>query len=179
MKRQLIITVIAKDKPGIVETLAKVVSARDGNWEESRMVSLAGKFSGLLLVSVGSEQLDALQADLAALNQQGIKTLVDVAEEAPVTEAMRLVSISLVGADRPGIVREVAKALSSRNINVEELNTDYSSMPWSGEPMFQVHAALQVPADSDLDELQDTFDQIADELAVDIELEQPDVALTH
>lgn len=179
MKRQLIITVIAKDKPGIVETLAGVVAGREGNWEESRMVSLAGKFSGLLLVSVGAEQLDSLQADLAALSQQGIRTLVDVAEDETTPAAMQQISISLVGADRPGIVREVAKALSSRNINVEELNTDYSSMPWSGEPMFQVEAYLQVPADSDLDELQDTLDQIADELAVDIELIQPEVALTH
>lgn len=174
MKCQLIVTVIAKDKPGIVESLARTVSQQGGNWEESRLVNLCGKFTGLLLVSVATDQRDALKADLAALANQGIRTQVEeVQDEAEIAESLEL-GFNLVGADRPGIVREVAQALAARNINVEELNTDYTSMPWSGEPLFQAMGVLRVPADSDLDELAEKFDQIADELGVDIELEVPE-----
>lgn len=174
MKCQLIVTVIAKDKPGIVEALARTVSQQGGNWEESRLVNLCGKFTGLLLVSVDAARLEALKNDLTALSASGIRTQVEeVQEEVDVADSMEL-GFNLIGADRPGIVREIAQALAARNINVEELNTDYSSMPWSGEPLFQAMGALRVPADSDLDELAEKLDQIADELGVDIELELPE-----
>ncbi len=179
MKQHLIVTVIAKDRPGVVETLAAVICQHDGNWEESRMVNLCGKFSGLILITVDDEKLDALKTDLAGLSDKGIRTLVDLAENTEDMQTLREIRFNLVGNDRPGIVREVAQALAARNINVEELATDYSSMPWSGEPLFEANGILQIPADSDLDELADKLDQIADELAVDIELEIPEPTVTH
>lgn len=179
MKQHLIVTVIAKDRPGVVETLAAVVCQHEGNWEESRMVNLCGKFSGLILITVDEAKLDDLKADLAALSEKGIRTLVDIAESTDSLQSYREIRFNLVGNDRPGIVREVAQALAARNINVEELATDYSSMPWSGEPLFEANGILQIPVDSDLDELADKLDQIADELAVDIELEIPEPTVTH
>lgn len=179
MKQHLIVTIIAKDKPGIIETLAQVVSAHDGNWEESRMVNLCGKFSGLLLVTVDDNKMEDLKADLAALTNKGIRTLVDVADSDDTPQSFKEIRFNLIGNDRPGIVKEVAQALSARNINVEELATDFSSMPWSGEPLFEANGILQIPMDSDVDELAEKLDQIADELAVDIELEIPTPTTTH
>lgn len=179
MKQHLIVTVIAKDRPGVVETLAAVVCEHDGNWEESRMVNLCGKFSGLILVTLDDSKIDALKADLAKLADKGIRTLIDIAEQFDTPESYREIRFNLVGNDRPGIVREVAQALAARNINVEELATDYSSMPWSGEPLFEANGILQIPLESDIDELADKLDQIADELAVDIELEIPEPTVTH
>ena len=157
MKQHLIVTVIAKDKPGIIETLAQVVSAHDGNWEESRMVNLCGKFSGLLLVTVDDEHLEDLKADLTALSTKGIRTLIDVADVDEAPQSYKEIRFNLIGNDRPGIVKEVAQALSARNINVEELATDFSSMPWSGEPLFEANGILQIPMDSDVDELAGSF----------------------
>lgn len=179
MKQHLIVTVIAKDRPGVIETLAAVVCEHDGNWEESRMVNLCGKFSGLILVTLDDSKIEALKADLAQLADKGIRTLIDIAEQFDTPESYREIRFNLVGNDRPGIVREVAQALAARNINVEELATDYSSMPWSGEPLFEANGILQIPLESDLDELADKLDQIADELAVDIELEIPEPTVTH
>ena len=52
MQTSLVLTVIGPDRPGIVEQLSDQVLAVGGNWEESRMTRLAGKFAGLLRVSV-------------------------------------------------------------------------------------------------------------------------------
>lgn len=179
MKQHLIVTIIAADKPGIVEILAQVVANNDGNWEECRMINLCGKFSGLLLVTVDDSKLDVLREDLTQLASKGIRTLIELAENDDVPESFREIRFNLVGNDRPGIVYEVAQALTARNINVEELSTDFSSMPWSGEPLFEANGILQIPMDMDLDELAEKFDQIADELAVDIELEIPEPNTTH
>ena len=54
MNTYLVLTVIADDKPGLVETLAEVIADHKGNWLESSMSQLAGKFAGILRVSVAT-----------------------------------------------------------------------------------------------------------------------------
>lgn len=174
MTNFLVLTVISDDKPGVVDTLAKTIAQHDGNWLECRMSHLAGKFAGILRVSVDEAHLDALSQALQALNQQGLKVIVEQAQlihsEADQRKAL---NFNLVGNDRPGIVRELAQALVNHHISVDELNTDCSSMPWSGEPMFTASGLLQIPTDTNMDDLQDQLDEIGDLLSVDITLEEP------
>lgn len=177
MTNFLVLTVISDDKPGVIETLAKTIGEHGGNWLECRMSHLAGKFAGILRVSVESEKLEELSQSLQGLHQHGLKVIVEVASSnnGSGESSQKALNFNLVGNDRPGIVHEVAQALASRNINVDELNTDYSSMPWSGEPMFTASGLLQIPAQTDMDDFQDQLDTISDELAVDITLEEPEV----
>ena len=52
MTTYLVLTIIGEDRPGIVESLAEIISDYSGNWLESSMSQLAGKFAGILRVSV-------------------------------------------------------------------------------------------------------------------------------
>ena len=76
MPTNLIITVISDDKPGVVEVLADTIRLHQGNWLESRLTQLAGKFAGVIRVQVESTHTEALQASLSALSSKGIKTIV-------------------------------------------------------------------------------------------------------
>lgn len=172
MQTQLVLTILSDDKPGVVELLAQTITRHQGNWLESRMAHLAGKFAGILQVAVDSESDAALREALLELADQGIKIQVDGANaSAPATG--KHFQFSVVGNDRPGIVYEIAQAFAGRNINMSELETACSSMPWSGEPMFEATGLIQVPNSVDMDALWDQLDTIADELAVDIRLEEP------
>ncbi|MEJ2415522.1 MAG: ACT domain-containing protein [Exilibacterium sp.] len=173
MSHDLVLTVISDDKPGVVDTLAQTINRFGGNWLESRMSHLAGKFAGILRVSVNKEQAETLRNALEALAQEGVKVMVECAtrEDTRASVEYQDFTFSAVGPDRPGIVREIAQALLSRNINMEQLSTDYSSTPWSGDPLFIASGTLRVPKLVDVDELNDQFETIADELALDIKLE--------
>lgn len=168
----LVLTVISDDKPGVVELLAQTISQHRGNWLESRMAHLAGKFAGILQVAVAAEHQEALRGALQGLSDKGLKIIVEssVATEKP---ACREFNFSVVGNDRPGIVYEIAQAFAERNINMDELETAYSSTPWSGEPLFEATGVIEVPESVDMESLYDQLDVIADELAVDIRLESP------
>ena len=52
----------------------------------------------------------------------------------------------MLGPDRPGIVREITHALAVQGVNVEELATECTSAPMSGEPLFRARAKLLLPA---------------------------------
>lgn len=170
MNTQLILTVICDDKPGVVEQLAHTISQHQGNWLESRMAQLAGKFAGILQVAVADSHKEGLRQALLGLTEKGFKIIV---EDALVTAPgdARQYQFTVVGADRPGIVRDIAQAFAARQINMGELETACSSMPWSGEPLFEASGVIDVPSSVNLDDLYDQLDRIADDLAVDIRIE--------
>ncbi len=170
MNTQLVLTVICDDRPGVVEQLAQTISQHNGNWLESRMAHLAGKFAGILQVAITEAHQAELRAALNQLADKGFKIVIEDAITISKPDC-REFNFSVVGNDRPGIVREIAQAFAARHINMGELETACSSMPWSGEPLFEATGVIEVPKSVDMNELYDYLDKIADELAVDIRLE--------
>jgi glycine cleavage system regulatory protein len=173
VNQHLVLTVISADRPGVVQLLAKTIHAHQGSWLESRMAHLAGKFAGILQVAVPDENHSALLASLKALSNDGLHIVAELADKETDSSDHHF-AFSVVGPDRTGIVVEIAEAFAERGISVEELETDCSSMPWSGDPMFEATGFIRVPADVDMDDLYDQLDVIADELAVDVRIEQPE-----
>ncbi|BBB27823.1 glycine cleavage system protein R [Amphritea japonica] len=166
----LVLTVIAPDKPGLVEQLSQTIATHGGNWLESNMSRLAGKFAGILIVSVATEQSESLQNALQALESQGLKVTVESSQEQAAGAQGSSISLELIGHDKPGIVRDISHALSRFNINVERLSTELVSGSMSAEELFKAEADLTVPANVDLDDLQQSLEDIASDLMVDITL---------
>ena len=102
----IVLTLIGPDRPGLVELLAHTVSAHGGNWLESRMSRLAGKFAGILHVEVPENQSEALRRALTALASNDLRVVVESSAGDDASRKERKLSLELVGTDRPGIVRE-------------------------------------------------------------------------
>jgi glycine cleavage system regulatory protein len=171
MSTSIVLTVVSDDHPGVVEALSDVIAGHGGNWTESSMMSLAGKFAGILLVQVPAEQVDEFISALDALESQGMQIVAQRSDSESNTDATREYSIDLVGQDHPGIVHEITGVLAKHGVNVQELETTVQSASMSGESLFMAHASLFVPAEADLEKLQDELEDLANELMVDIELE--------
>lgn len=161
-------TLIGKDRPGLVDAVARLVAEHGGNWLESRMCRLGGEFAGILRLQVPCEQETALTQALQALQTQGLSvvTRTDATDALPVSA--RSAALEIVGQDRPGIVRQIAAALARQQVNVEEFTSECSSAPMSGETLFKAEARLQIPADCDVINLRRELEQIAADLLVDI-----------
>ena len=171
MATSLVVTIIGNDRPGIVERLSEVVLAAGANWEESRMARLAGKFAGILRISVAAARADALAAGLRALASDGLTVVVESSGEVS-AETFRTVRLELVGNDHPGIIRDISKVLAQHRVNIEELETSVSGAPMTGEQLFRARARLRLPAEVTADWLRGRLEALAGELMVDIALEQ-------
>lgn len=170
MMTSLVLTVIGPDKPGLVELLSQTIADHGGNWLESGMSRLGGKFAGILIVSIPGGNAEALEKALAGLHEKGLKVTAERSEEAAAAASLQPIQLDLVGHDKPGIVREIAQALAARHINVERLTTELTSGSMSGEELFRAQASLLAPSDLNLDELQQALEAIASDLMVDITL---------
>jgi len=164
-----VLTVLGDDRPGLVSALSEPISAHGGSWERSQLAQLAGKFAGIVVVSVAGDRYDALVADLAALGEQGLRIAVERSDEPAPREAQGLV-LELIGNDRPGIVAEISSALAEHDVSIEELTTDVHEAPHAGGMLFEARAVLDAPTSADLDRLRAVLEGLADELMVDLTL---------
>ena len=165
----LVITLIGPDHPGIVDAVSKVVAANGGNWLESRMAHLAGKFAGVLCVEVADEQASALERAIGQLSASGLHVMVE--RSAPSDVASRQnIEIELLGLDRPGLVHEVSELLVTHRINVEDLSTDRPAAAMSGSRMFHAHLRAAVPDGVNMTELHHGLERLAADLMVEIRL---------
>jgi len=168
MNIPLVMTIIGRDRPGLVEMVARIVAAHGGNWLESRMCHLGGEFAGILRVHVPAGNEPALVQALRELDHQGL-TIVPHPDCGPETTLSKTIaSLELVGQDRPGIVRHIAGVLANHKVNVEELSSECATAPMSGEMLFKARAILHVPDDCNMAELRHDLEKIAADLMVDI-----------
>ena len=167
MTDYLVLTVIADDREGIVEQISQTIIQHGGNWMESSMARLAGKFAGILMVEVEPAQHADLEQALAALSAHGIKIIVE--QSAPSQEKDTDVScIEIVANDRPGIVGEISTLLASHNVSLISLETFCESTPMSAGMMFYAHTYLQLPEGMTGDQLTAILESLSDDLMVEI-----------
>lgn len=169
MTTNLVLTVIADDKPGLVESLAQIIASNSGNWLESSMSQLAGKFAGILRVSVDEERVEQLLEELNGLSSE-IKLVIEKAVDESVDRQSQIIELNLVGNDRPGIIKEISAAVAALGINVQRLNTECTPAPMSSDALFKAEATLEVPEQVTLEQLQDRLEQLADDLIVEIDV---------
>jgi glycine cleavage system regulatory protein len=169
MRTSLVLTVIADDRPGIVEELSEHVVAAGGNWEESWMAQLAGKFAGVVRVSVDEERADELAQRLRTLESRGLTIALERSAASP--PAHRALVLELVGQDHPGIVREIAHALTDRRVSIDELETGVERAPMTGEQLFRARAQLRIPPQVPTEEIRRVLEALAHDLIVDLTFE--------
>jgi glycine cleavage system regulatory protein len=170
----LVLTLLGPDRPGLVELVAGVIAAHGGNWLESRMSHLAGKFAGILRAELPSERVAAATAALGELESRGLKVIVEVAARAGERAPDQAMDLELVGLDRPGIVREISQLLAGNGVNVDELITNRSSAPMSAEMLFEARARVRVPPSTDVAKLRAELERLASDLVVEVKLTASD-----
>ena len=169
MQVSFVMTIIGRDRPGLVGELSAVIADHGGNWLESRMAHLGGQFAGILRVQLPAENETKLLTALHRLETQGLSVRAESDRSIAAPAACKAGTIEVVGHDRPGIIRQIAQVLTAQQVNVEELTSTVESAPMSGEMLFHATARVQLPA-AGLASLQQALEQIAADLMVDIKI---------
>jgi glycine cleavage system regulatory protein len=168
MTTPLVLTFVGDDRPGLVNAISQRVADCDATWLESRSAQLAGKFAGVLLVSVPDANLARLESSLRDLEAAGLHITIERGGPPRAESSKRFVTLEIVGAERPGIVRDVTQALGALGVNIEELASGLESAPFSGLQMFRATARLSAPDGLALDDLRRALERLAGEITVDL-----------
>lgn len=161
------ITISGKDQPGLVSDVASRIHQYGGNWESGRMINLGGRFVGLLQVSVPDDKQAVLEEAVRAIPNLDSTFAVDVSSNPLAGKRLQL---DLMGADHPGIVREVFGTIAAQGLNVESISTDTEAAADSGNTLFRTTALLSYTDQTDLTDLQNALEALAQDLFVDLKI---------
>ena len=166
MNQSVILTVVGSDRPGLTRAIADAVFAAGGNWLESHLSRLGGKYVGSVLVELPADRLGELESAARAIDAVGLR--VEILPSAPgdIRHGQPL-GIEIVGQDRPGIVREVTTVLAGLDVNIEDFATTIEDSAWSGAPLFRGTARLLLPDTIATDQLREALEGISGEIMVD------------
>ena len=170
MQQQYVITFAGADRTGLVETLADMVAAHGGDWQQSELTRLGGAFAGAVLVNVTSGGFADLKRDIESHNGDGLV----VGRLTPVKASPMLepnLYLTLTGPNRPGIVYEVTHELSDSDINILHFSSSVENAAWSGGDLFIAELSVRAPDSLDIADLRDRLDQIENKMTLEIDIE--------
>lgn len=164
--KQLVLTIIGKDKAGLVEQLSRVINEHRGNWMASNLSHLAGYFAGIVQIEVAEPDLADLTQALGQVKDLDIR--VQQGEDCQLDKQQQLRFV-ITGNDRPGIVRELSTVLSHKGANIIAFESSKQSAPNWGSPLFHAEATVQLPAGLKRDDVTAALEAIATDIIVDLE----------
>jgi glycine cleavage system transcriptional repressor len=170
------VTAVGRDRPGIVAAISEALLELQGNIEDSQMSILRGHFAVMLMLDAPAG-LDepALRADLERVRTTVPLETVSLTE-VPALDALSAQashSISVYGADHPGIVHGVARALSDAGVNVVGMSTRVVGGA-ANDPLYVMLLEVTLPDTLGEAALETLLAAVAEEQGVDLSVRPVD-----
>ncbi|WP_018692314.1 glycine cleavage system protein R [Algicola sagamiensis] len=164
--KQLILTIVGPDKPGLVDGLSQMVLEHKGNWLKSDLSHLAGQFAGIVQIEIDDNNHEALCHAVEGMVDLDIRVHEGRQEE---EKTRSEINFAITGNDRPGIVQELSSVLAQNGANIVHFTSAQQSAPNWGSPMFNAVATVSIPEDVDKETLIESVEALANDLVIDIE----------
>jgi len=163
-----VITLLGRDRLGIVESFSKMVTEHGGAWCESRVLQVEGQFGGVFLADVKPENADlfesALRKTFEAEFTLGIVRSAAGAQPQAVHNTFR---VRVICSDRRGLLHQFAQLCTAREINIVELQTNLGPAPMTGLMMFEINAVGDTPVALGRAEFRDALEALGNDVVVD------------
>jgi glycine cleavage system transcriptional repressor len=174
------VTAVGTDRPGIVAAVSKVFVDQGCNIEDSAMTILRGQFA-MMLVIAAPEPLDGTGLESALAPPAGDLDLVVTVQPVPSAQTgpgealptLETWTVSVHGADHPGIVHGVADLLARAGVNIIDLTTRVVGE--ADQSVYVMILEVSLPANVDPDDLRGRLDEVAQTLGVSANLHQSEV----
>ncbi|MFC3120979.1 glycine cleavage system protein R [Agaribacter flavus] len=169
----MILTVLGKDKVGLVNEIAQAVQTSGGNWLKSSFCYLAGQFAGFVQVTLPEGNQDRLIAACETnTNLRITLTPISTPEDELVQTSPVLgkaFSLRVTGNDRPGIVNDVTSTLQGMNVNIVAMTTSCDSAPNWGSYLFTAELDIECASELNAQDCKDAIEALADDLIVEFD----------
>ena len=167
------VTAVGADRPGIVAAVSAVFLENNCNVEDSAMTILRGHFAMMLVVDAprglsAAKLKSALAVPATALDLMvAVRPIADLLAGAGST-AGGAYTVSVHGADHPGIVHGVASLLAANQVNIVDMSTRVVGE--AGQHVYAMVMEVDFPPGLDPDELARQLGELAEGLDVSCSL---------
>jgi phosphoserine phosphatase len=120
----VVITATGKDKPGLITEITGVIARSNGNIIDIEAFSMRGLFAIFMIIDCRSitTPLESLEAQLLGIGREiGLEVVIEPYLPGRRKSGKKLVLLTTLGKDRPGIVSRISRFLSQSNANIERI----------------------------------------------------------
>jgi len=159
MKNWYMLTVVGKDRPGIVAHVTSALFDGGCNLGEASMIRLGGNFTIMLMVQ-HQGSVKSLQEMLSSVTESlDLHAHIDKIEGELHHHVEPDVRITVFGADRAGIVAKITGALAEAGLNILNLESDVGGS--ESQPIYVMH--IEGCANEGIESLQSALDVVTKE----------------
>lgn len=166
--QNVIITLVGKDQPGLVETVSTYVYQAKGNWLSSNLSKMAGQFAGIVQVQLPNDKIQVVEEQIASLAH--LQCVIKVDDSVHSDEQLSQISVDVMGNDKPGIVQEISAALAQSGASVVKMETSCEPAPNWGGNLFKAHITATIDSKIEVDHVTEQLEAIANDLVVELEV---------
>lgn len=172
--RELTVTAVGTDQPGIVAALTDALLGLGANLQDCRAALLRGSFAIMMAIQVpddvGDERVEAVLTEPG--ERLGLRIQVGDTPGGPdhdLVDEPRCI-VSVYGADHPGIVSAVTRALAANHVNI----VDLSSRSVGDPPVYVLGIEAELPEGMDVARLTELLQPVATAQDVNVSVESVD-----
>jgi glycine cleavage system transcriptional repressor len=170
--KQLILSALGEDKPGIIDEFSRCVLNSGCSILDSRMTVLGGDFALLMQVGGNWNNIARLENQISGLEERlGLSITTRHSTDRETRKDLLPYGVDVVALDQPGIVHNLARFFSQRQINIQEMVTASYAAAHSGTPIFSVHLTVDIPGNIQIATLREEFMDFCDQLNLDAIIE--------
>jgi len=179
MNEWIAVSVIGRDRPGIVASASRVLYQHQYNIEDLSQTTLRGQFAMILIASTSKEgTLTGLKRDFEELARDlGLEInlrKINPEELTPFSFGeMEPFILTVRGEDRPGLVYGIAEVLAERGINITNLDAKVARVGQQLEyiQLFEV----DIPKGLDFGLIQEKLRERGQEMGVSVDLQHREI----
>ena len=175
MPRQLVISVMARDRVGIVADVATAIKHLEGNLADMSQTVLKGYFTMILVAQFpDSVTREGVRQALLAIKPSdslnvGIEDLFPISSPEPEPGPDRHYVLTAAGPDKIGLVAAVTEYLRQKDINIEDLATRVD------EGIYTMMLLLDLQPSIDVGKLKHSLRVAMSDIGVNVELKHHEI----
>lgn len=171
-ENQIVITLMGRDHPGLLNTLAKTITEHSCNIVDSRLSVLGGSLAAIMMISGSWDMIAKLENALrTSAKELNIEMQTQHLGARATPNDLIPYRVQVVAMDHPGIVHEIASFFSDQQVNIESMETDSYAAPHTGTQMFTLVMTVSIPSSVQLAHLRDEFYEFCDDQNLDAMIE--------
>jgi glycine cleavage system transcriptional repressor len=169
------VSAVGADRPGIVAAVTGAFLEHGCNLEDTSMTILRGHFAMMLVVATPEDLAQQTLENALAGPASDLELVVAVREiddGVPASPEGDSWTVSVYGADRPGIVHRVASLLADSGVNIVDLTTRVIGD--AARPVYAMILEVTLPPAADANALKGRLTDLASDLGVECSLHPSD-----
>ena len=172
-KKWYMVTLVGKDRPGIVAHVTAALYEGGANLGETSMMRLGGNFSIMMMVEFQGTKHQLHDVLATVTESLGLQLHIDHIDARLHEHKIPDVRISVYGADRAGIVSKVTSVLAEAGLNILDLESDVAGD--KDKPLYIMH--IEGEAREGIPALRSALEIVREEDNVEAELVEIDTLI--